>query len=177
MEIVPFWPPRCSPHCVIHHRNHPRTSIRLQYYSLFTETSTQKFGWCPATSLGGGRVHHRRDLTTKGYCPTTKDHCSNGSLAILKLSQMPHLNKWQLINDLSHPAAHSVNDGIPKSLCSLSYVMVDTAIWHILNTGTGAPLAKIDNKHAFAFYLFTLLIAIFSWKGDLFIDTCPPFGL
>ena len=42
---------------------------------------------------------------------------------------MPHLQQWRLIIDLSHPAGHSVNDGIPKNLCSLSYVMLDTAIW------------------------------------------------
>ena len=41
-------------------------------------------------------------------------------------------NKWRLIVDLSHPSGCSVNDGIPKTLCSLSYVTVDTAIQHIL---------------------------------------------
>ena len=89
-------------------------------------------------------------------------------------------NKWQLIIDLSHPAGHSVNDSIPKSLCSLSYIMVDTAIWHILNTGTGTLLAKIDIKHAFRLLPVhpadRHLLAI-SWKGDLFIVTCFPFGL
>ena len=59
-------------------------------------------------------------------------------------------------------------------------MMVDTAIWHILNMGTGALLAKINIKHAFRLlpvhpadrHLLTM-----SWKGDLFIDTCLPFGL
>ena len=58
-------------------------------------------------------------------------------------------NKWRLIVDLSHRSGHSVNDGIPKSLCSLSYVTVDTAISHILSIGPGAPLAKINIEHAF----------------------------
>ena len=53
-------------------------------------------------------------------------------------------NKWRLVVDLSHPTGHSVNDGIPKTLCSLSYVTVDTAIGHILSMGLGALLAKID---------------------------------
>ena len=30
--------------------------------------------------------------------------------------------KWCLITDLSHPQGHSINDGIPPHLCSLSYV-------------------------------------------------------
>ena len=89
-------------------------------------------------------------------------------------------NKWRLIIGLSHPAGHSVNDGIPKSLRSLSYVTVDTAIWHILNTGTGTLLAKINIKRAFrllpAHPADRHLLAM-SWKGDLFIDTCLLFGL
>ena len=39
--------------------------------------------------------------------------------------------KWRLIVDLSHPSGHSVNDGIPKPLCSLSYITVDSAIAEI----------------------------------------------
>ena len=33
--------------------------------------------------------------------------------------------KWRLIIDLSNPRGHSVNDIIPKTLCSLSYITVD----------------------------------------------------
>ena len=36
--------------------------------------------------------------------------------------------KWRLIVDLSHPSGHSVNDGIPKPLCSLTYIAVDLCI-------------------------------------------------
>ena len=42
-------------------------------------------------------------------------------------------NKWRLIVDLSHPPGHSVNDGIPKDLCGLTYITTDTSIEHILN--------------------------------------------
>ena len=44
--------------------------------------------------------------------------------------------------DLSFPAHKSVNDGIPKELCSMSYVTIDDA-------GPDAKLAKVDIKHAF----------------------------
>ena len=57
--------------------------------------------------------------------------------------------KWHLIVDLSYPAGHSINDGIPPSLCSPSYVMVDNAIQNIIKTGPGTSLAKIDIKSAF----------------------------
>ena len=41
-------------------------------------------------------------------------------------------DKWRLIVDLSHPKSHSVNDGIQKSLCGLSYITIDDAIEKIL---------------------------------------------
>ena len=44
---------------------------------------------------------------------------------------------------------HSVNDGIPPHLCSLSYVTIDNAIHNILQLGEGTMLAKIDIKSAF----------------------------
>ena len=58
-------------------------------------------------------------------------------------------SKWRLIVDLSHPPKFSVNDGIPKELCSLTYISVDTAIDHITKLGSGALLAKIDIKSTF----------------------------
>lgn len=62
-------------------------------------------------------------------------------------------NKWRLIVNLSHPAGHSVNDGILKHLCSLSYITMDSAISHIMIFGPGTLLAKIDIKHAFRLLL------------------------
>ena len=89
-------------------------------------------------------------------------------------------NRWRLILDLSFPKGKSVNDGIPKDLCSLHYITVDNAIQHIMALGKGALLAKADIKSAFRLlpvhpayrYLLGML-----WKDDLFIDTCLPFGL
>ena len=57
--------------------------------------------------------------------------------------------KWRLIVDLSHPKGHSVNDGIPKALCSLKYVTIDEVIKEIARLGRGALLAKIDIKNKF----------------------------
>jgi len=56
--------------------------------------------------------------------------------------------KWRLIVDLSHLKGHSVNDGIPKALCSLKYITIDEAIKSIIQYGKGA-LAKINIKSAF----------------------------
>ena len=89
-------------------------------------------------------------------------------------------NKWRLITDLSHPANHSVNDGIPKTLCSLSYITIDSAIKHIIQLGQGTLLAKIDIKHAFRLlpvHPADRHLLAMRWRHQIFINTCLPFGL
>ena len=89
-------------------------------------------------------------------------------------------NKWRLIVDLSHPAGYSVNDGIPKDLCTISYITVDTAISHILNSGPGTLLAKIDIKNAFRLlpvHPADRHLLAMKWNKHIYIDTCLPFGL
>ena len=41
------------------------------------------------------------------------------------------LDSWRLIIDLSHSHNHSINDGIPSSLCSIKYISIDNAINHL----------------------------------------------
>jgi len=54
-------------------------------------------------------------------------------------------NKWRTIVDLSSPHNHSVNDGIPQDLSSISYVRVDDAVEHILLLGReGGELVKVS---------------------------------
>ena len=88
--------------------------------------------------------------------------------------------KWRLIIDLFHPKGHSVNDSIPRLLCSLKYVTIDEAIKEIIQLGKGTMLAKIDIRNAFR------LLPIhpadrhmlgMHWNGGVYIDTCLPFGL
>ena len=89
-------------------------------------------------------------------------------------------NKWRLIVDLSHPADHSINDDIPKDLCSLTYITVDTAINHIIKLGPGSLLAKIDIKSAFRLlpvHPTDCHLLAMEWNKGIYIDTCLPFGL
>jgi hypothetical protein len=89
-------------------------------------------------------------------------------------------NKWRLIVDLSHPKGKSVNSGIPKCLCSMSYIPVDEAIKQIITLGQGTFLAKTDIKSAFRLipvYPADRHLLAMEWKGDVYIDTCLPFGL
>ena len=89
-------------------------------------------------------------------------------------------NKWRLIVDLSHPAGHSINDGIPKRLCSLTYIKVDSAINYIQSLGKGTLLAKIDIKSAFRLlpvHPADRHLLAMEWDHKIYIDTCLPFGL
>ena len=91
-----------------------------------------------------------------------------------------HSKKWRLIVDLSHPAGYSINDGIPKDLCSLTYITVDTAIKHIITLGPGTLLAKLDIKSAFRLlpvHPADRHLLAMHWNKQLYIDTCLPFGL
>ncbi len=88
--------------------------------------------------------------------------------------------QWRLIQDLSHPPGHSINDGIDKDLCSLVYVTVDIAIEQITKLGQGSRLAKIDIQHAY--HIIPIhpqdrpLIGM-QFEGRVFLDTTLPFGL
>ncbi len=95
--------------------------------------------------------------------------------------EKPHQpGKWRLILDLSHPKARSVNTGVDKSLCSMSYITIDEAVRDVIRRGQGTLLAKIDVKSAFRLipvhpcdrYLLGM-----EWQGMIYVDTCLPFGL
>ena len=89
-------------------------------------------------------------------------------------------NSWRLIVDLSHPPGFSVNDGIPKHLCSLQYVNIDDAIHQVIKLGPGPLLAKADIKSAFRLlpvHPADQQLLQMTWKGFVYLDTCLPFGL
>ena len=97
---------------------------------------------------------------------------------VIPKNHQPH--KRRLIVDLPHPKKAIVNDGIPKHLCSMSYVTIDDAIQNIITLGPGTLLAKIDIRSAFRLIPVhpagRHLLAM-KWKGALYIDSCLPFGL
>ena len=65
--------------------------------------------------------------------PFSKQDIPEAHISRFGVIPKKYSQQWRLIVDLSHPVGFSVNDGIPKDLCSLSYITVDTAIQHIVN--------------------------------------------
>lgn len=88
--------------------------------------------------------------------------------------------KWRIIVNLSSPRGKSINDGILKEFCSLSYTKVDTIVDSILSLGRGTLLAKIDVRSAFRIIPIhpadRHLLGI-AWKDKVYIDAALPFGL
>jgi len=87
---------------------------------------------------------------------------------------------WRLIINLSSPADHSVNDGIEKDLCSLSYVHIDQVTDCILLTGKGALLGKVDIKQAYRnipVHPDDRHLLGMRWKRETLIDKTLPFVL
>lgn len=88
--------------------------------------------------------------------------------------------KWHLIMDLSSPSGSSVNDGIEKQVCSLSYTSVDNIADRVMCKGKGALLAKFNLKEVYrqvAIHPDDRWMLGMEWRGHLFIDTALPFGL
>ena len=69
-------------------------------------------------------------------------HCS--PIGIIPKKSKP--GKWRLIVDLSSPTDASVNNGINKELCSLSYTSVDNIANEIIAKGVGTLMAKIGHQ-------------------------------
>ena len=93
----------------------------------------------------------------------------------------PHQpGKWRLITDLSSPEGASVNDGIDRQLCSVTYPSVDDAVATVLRLGKGTLLAKFDLESAYRMvpvHPIDRPLLGMKWKGATYVDGALPFGL
>ena len=74
--------------------------------------------------------------------PTEVPQTHTSRSGVFPKSHQP--GKWWLIVDLLHTEGASVNDGIEKEICSLTYSTVDDAIGIIRDMGKGTMLVKFD---------------------------------
>ena len=85
-----------------------------------------------------------------------------------------------MIVDLSHPANRSVNDGICKQLCTLTYPSIADEVQFIRLLGPGTFLLKVDLKSAYRVVLVNALdrhLLGVQWQGGVYVDQALPFGL
>ena len=88
--------------------------------------------------------------------------------------------KWRLIVDLLCPEGRSVNDGIERELCSLSYISIDQVVDCILNLGTGSLMAKVDIAQAYRnvpVHPEDRPLLGMKWGDVTLVDKVLPFGL
>lgn len=74
-----------------------------------------------------GVTNYLRKAVELGRIVHIKDPHHSLILTAAPLGVKPIARKVEVDSDLSAPADHSVNDGITKELCSLSYVSIDQA--------------------------------------------------
>ncbi len=105
-------------------------------------------------------------------------HCHISPFGVIPKKSKP--GKWRLIVDLSSPSNASVNDGIDKDMCSISYITTDAIVDQVLSNGQGSLMAKVDIKQAYRMIPVhpddRLLLAV-QWQGDVIVDKVLPFGL
>ena len=154
---------------------------RLCWLSQLTKFSKNKLGrWLTASQSSKGvpstELSQHHIAGPFDYAAVPKAHISRFGV----IPKGHQLDKWRLIVDLSHSTELSVNEGIPKHLCSLSYITIDTAIRQILTFGLGTLLARINIKSAFRLLLVhpadCHLLAM-QQNNQIYIDMCLPFGL
>ncbi len=101
--------------------------------------------------------------------PVTSDQLHTSPLGLVPKAHQ--VNKWC---DLSAPHGHSVNDGIPTTLCSMQYA---TAVNIINVLGRDTQLIKLDLKDAYRIVPADYTLLGITWQGQLYLDRALPFGL
>ena len=146
--------------CLASTRNHPSA---LECPSVISESLSKE--------VAAGRL----------FGPLNPSHYPQVQVSSLGTVPKKHVqNKWRLILDLSHPKGHSVNDGINKPLCSLTYTRVDNVVQKVITRGKGTLLAKIDIESAFRnvpVHPHDRHLLGMIWENRLYIDNVLPFGL
>ena len=105
-------------------------------------------------------------------------HCQISPFGVIPKKSKPE--KWRLIVDLSSPSNASVNDGIDKNMCSISYISIDDVVDQILMLGRGALMAKADIQQAYRIipvHPEDRHLLVVQWQGKVLVDKVLPFGL
>ena len=87
--------------------------------------------------------------------------------------------KFRIIHDLSFPKGASVNSGIPRDLCSMSYEDFDFFVSLLTTVGQGCFIAKADVESAFRIvpiHPTDYHLLGFTFDDQYYYDMCLPMG-
>ena len=87
--------------------------------------------------------------------------------------------QFRVIHDLSFPKGNSVNFGIPKEFCSVSYEDYDYLMSLVTSVGQGCFIAKADIESAFRIipvHPDDYHLLGFKFGGQYYYDKCLPMG-
>lgn len=87
--------------------------------------------------------------------------------------------KFRIIHDLSFPKGNSINFGIPKEYCSVSYENYDYFVSLLTSVGPGSFIAKADIESAFRIipvHPDDYHLLGFTFAGHYYYDKCLPMG-
>jgi len=131
--------------------------------------------WCPPSSLT-----NTDSIVSLALSPKAWHRSCNATGWAWFLKATLQASGGSLQTSPSHQDACSVNDGIDPTLCSLSYVSVDTVSAIVSALGTGSLLAKIDIEAAYRLVPVhpddRPLLGL-RWNGEVYCDAMLPFGL
>ena len=86
---------------------------------------------------------------------------------------------FRLIHDLSFPKGNSINFGIPKEYCSVTYENYDYFVSLLTSVGPGCFIAKADLESAFRIIPVNpddYHLLGFTFAGQYYYDKCLPMG-
>ena len=89
-------------------------------------------------------------------------------------------NEFRVIHHLSYPYGKSINDGLDRQFCSVSYQSIDNAVQLLLKIGRGALMAKTDIDSAYRnvpIHPSDYDLLGFCINGQFYYDKTLPFGL
>ena len=87
--------------------------------------------------------------------------------------------QFRRIHDLSCPHDASVNDRIPKDMCSVQYETLDHVTKFVVQYGPGSFIAKTDFENAFRMIPLSpqsYHLMGFRWRNKYYYDKCLPMG-
>lgn len=103
-------------------------------------------------------------------------HCS--PIGVIPKKHKPGM--WWLIVDLFSPEGASVNDGVSRHICSLSYMSVDIIAEKVASLGLGTLMGKMDIKQAYRMVPVdpnNRHLLGMRWQEAVHVDKVLPFGL